>query len=86
MDTDGAAADFGTVENHVICFSIHLARIAQEQRQVFVTRSGERMVHCNIAFFFLVVLKHREVNNPGEGQLIRINQTTAFSHFDTQCA
>ena len=44
------------------------------------------MVHCNITFFFLIVLEHREVNYPGEGQLIRINQTTAFSHFDTQCA
>ena len=86
MDTDGAATDLGAVQNHIICLSIYLAGVGFQERQVFVTRRGERMVHSHIAFFFLVVLEHREVNNPGEGQLVGVNQVQAFSHFNTQCA
>ena len=86
VDTDGTAADFGAVKYHVVCFGIYFAGVGSKQRNIFFARRGERMVHCNIAFFFFAVFKHREVNNPGEGQFVFVDKAAAFCHFDTQCA
>ena len=86
MDTDGTAAQFDTVQHHVVRFGIHFAGVGLQHGQVFVAGRRKRMMHGYPAFFILVPLKHRETGNPGKAQLVFIDQVHAFCHFNTQGA
>ena len=46
MDTDGAAADFPTVEDHVVGLGVGMFRIGDEEVLMTVERAGERMVQA----------------------------------------
>ena len=64
VDTDGAAADFPTVEDHVVGLGVGMFRIGDEEVLMTVERAGERMVAGNPALVFFRVLEHREVDDP----------------------
>ena len=64
VNTDGARAQLGAVEHHVVGERAHRAGIALELVHVFVVRRGEGMVRGVPGLLGLVPLEHGEVGDP----------------------
>ena len=86
VDTDGAATDFGTVDNQVVGIGQHLAGTSLEPVLMLGFRCGKRVVHSVIALGFLVPLQQREIDHPHGLVLAGLAQTEAGTHFQTQLA
>ena len=80
VDTDGTAADFPTIEHHVIGLSQALAGISTQHVDMVGVRHCKRMVASNPAMFFIIVFKHREIDHP-EGLPTFFIQTIRFTEF-----
>ena len=63
-----------------------MTRVGFEFIHIFVAHGRERMVHSDVALFFFAVFKHREVDDPSEGELVFVDEIHAASHFFTQFA
>ena len=86
VDTQGTAANLHAVEHHIIGNSLDTARVGGEVLHILVPGCGERMMHSLPALVLLAVLEHREVNNPQEAELVRVNQAAAACHLQAQLA
>ena len=86
VDTQAAAADLDAVQHHIVSDGLDAARVGGEVLHVLVARRGERMVHRLPALFLVAVLEHREVDDPEEAELVRIDQVPAAAHLETQRA
>ena len=64
VDTHRAAAEFPTVEHHVVGLGNALTRVGVHVVLVAVFRRGERVVRGVPALAVLVVLEHRKVHHP----------------------
>ena len=64
VDSDGAAADFGAVQYHVVGAREDVAGIAVEFGEVLRFRLGEGVVHGVPATVFFIKFKHGEVDDP----------------------
>lgn len=64
VNADGAAADFPTVENHVVGLGIGMFWVGDKKVLMAVERTGERMVTGHPALVFFRVFEHREVDDP----------------------
>ena len=84
VDSDGAAAQFVTVQYDVVCFRTNCTGICIQQFQVFVHRCCKRMVYCHISVFFFVPFQHREFCNPQETEVVGSGQFQHLGQFQTQ--
>ena len=66
MDTDGAAAEFDTIEYEVVMLTAHLLRIAIEERNIFNDWSREWVMRGNVATLLLIEEHERELGHPEE--------------------
>ena len=64
MNTNGAGAQFGAVQHHVVRFGAAARRIAGQLVEIFVVHRSERMVRRVPAVLFLVPFEHREIHHP----------------------
>lgn len=72
VDTDGTSTHFNTVAHHIVCICTDSCRVCIQQRNIFVFRMSERVVHSHQAAFFIAPLKHREVNHPKADELVLV--------------
>ena len=90
VDTYGAAAEFGAVEDKVVGIGAHLLEIllfvGVVEFEMLRLRRGERMVHCIEAAVLLAPFEEREVHNPERGEVERIAQAEAVAHLDAEHA
>ncbi len=73
MDTNGAAAEFHAVHDHVIMLAAHFLRVGLEQRDVLGYRRGERMMARIPAVLFAIKPSSGKLDDPKEIKLMRIN-------------
>ena len=83
---DAAAADFGTVQHHIIGFRLDPAGVAFQILNVLVPGRSEGMMHRHEAFFLFIIFEHWEIQNPGETELVGIDQVHPSPHFQPQLA
>ena len=57
MDTDGSAANFYTIDHHVVGIGAYGSGISGEERNVFRLGGGEGVVHCVEALRLFVPLE-----------------------------
>ena len=86
VDTYRAATHFYSVDHHIVGIGTHRRRVSVKQRNVFVLRVGERMVHRHKALLLIAPFKHREVNYPQAGKFVLVAQTELIAHLQTQLA
>lgn len=80
VDTDRTAADFPTVQDHVVGLGVGMFRIGDEAVFMTVERRRERVVASHPAAFFFRVFEHREVDDP-EGTPARRVETVGLAEF-----
>ena len=86
MDTDRTTTYFHTVDNHIVCIGTNGSRIGIQQRNILVFRVSERMVHSLEAVLLVAPLVHREVNDPEEAELVRIDEAALLAHLEAELA
>src|SRR5450759_1418146 len=79
MDTDRAATDFRTVQGEVVGLRQTFARIAFQQRKMFVLGGGERVMASVPTLGFLVVFEHREIHHPQRFPCLTVGVTLVVS-------
>ena len=85
VDADGAAADFGTVQHHVVGTREDVAGVGVQFVEVRGFRLGEGVVHGVPAAVFFVVFEHREVHHP-ERRPVAGEHVEVLPDFDAQGA
>jgi hypothetical protein len=69
VDSDGAAAEFVAIEDHVVGFSANFAVFTCiEQRHVFGLRTSEGVMHGDPTLIFRAIGEQWEIDNPEEVQ------------------
>ena len=86
MDTDRAAAKLRAVEHDVIGDGARRAGVALNQIEVVGIGHGEGVMHRAVAVLLLGVLKQREVGDPQELVVVRVEQTELLRAVDAQRA
>ena len=81
VDTDTAATDLRTVQDQVVGLAAHAAGLCIKQFNIFLFRSGEGMMDCDMPFFIMVVLKQRKVDDPDKIIDVFINQPEPSGQF-----
>ncbi len=84
VNTNTATTDFRAIQDQVICLGPGFAGIRVEQRDVFVQRCCERMVHGNMATFLTIPFKQREVCDPDELVIFRVCQAKPLPEMAAQ--
>ena len=84
VNTDGTAAQFHAVQDHIVCFGADFFGLIFQKRDIFILGHGKGMVHRHIALFFFAVFEHREINDPEEGNFIVIQKAFAAGDFQTE--
>ena len=64
MVPNTAAADFASVQHHVIGLGPDLQRLRVQERQIFVHRRGKGIVHEDVAFFFRRIIQQGKLGHP----------------------
>ena len=86
MDTDRAAADFHTIDDHVVGIRAHCPRIRLEHRDVLRLGRSEGVMHSVEALGLFIPLEEGEVNYPEAGELRLIAEAKLIAHFKTKLA
>src|SRR5204862_5591628 len=74
VDSDAATADFAAIEDEVVRLRPYMAGIGDERVDVLVVRRSERVMHRVVALRLRVPLQQGEVHDPGEHELVRLEQ------------
>ena len=75
VNTDAAAADLAAVQHQIVRLGAHRARArARAWPMSSSMRRRERMVHGHVALFLRIPLQQREVHDPGERVVVRLEQ------------
>src|SRR4051794_4763474 len=74
MNTNGARAEFYTVQHEIVRLGTTVCRIRRQLFEILIVDRGEWVVRGIPAPILFVPLKHGEINHPEELQDIRIEQ------------
>ncbi len=85
VDTHRSAADFITVDHHVVSIRYGLGWIGCQLFRTHLFRCRKRMVHGSQPTF-VIFFKHREVDNPQRRPGFVVGDLQVTSHFQAQCA
>ena len=83
-DTNRTRGQFCSIQNQVKCLCNDLFRIGVQIRQAFIHWHGERMVHRNPCFGFVIPFKERELCDPQEVELASRNQIQLLCNLQPQ--
>ena len=85
-DTDTSSAELRSVQNDIIRFRAHSARISLQLVEILLHQHREWMMHRHITLFFLVPLKQRELCYPEEFKIILFQKSQILCNLNAERA
>ena len=86
MNSDTAAAKFRSVQNNIVSFGTHSARICVNELQILFHRHSKRMVHSCVSALLLRPFQQRELGDPHKSVVEFIQKTKLISKLQTKRA